>query len=295
MQRLRRSMMFIPGNNPGMLINADIYGADTLILDVEDSVAITEKDAARHLVRQALLHVPYTREVAVRINHIQTPYGYKDLEMLLSAKPDMIRLPKAECADDILEVDAIIAKAEKENGFTPGSIRLMAAIETAKGILNAYEIASASPRMEALAIGGEDFLADLKTSRTPHGGEFLVARGQIVLAARAAGIQAIDTVFANVDDTEGFQRETTQIYELGFDGKSVIHPKQIALVHEIFTPTAQQIDKAERILAAYEDALAKKSGVIALDGKMIDAPVVARAQRVLAYAKTTSQQGGPRQ
>lgn len=295
MQRLRRSMMFIPGNNPGMLINADIYGADTLILDVEDSVAITEKDAARHLVRQALLHVPYTREVAVRINHIQTPYGYKDLEMLLPAKPDMIRLPKAECADDILEVDAIIAKAEKENGFTPGSIRLMAAIETAKGILNAYEIASASPRMEALAIGGEDFLADLKTSRTSHGGEFLVARGQIVLAARAAGIQAIDTVFANVDDTEGFQRETTQIYELGFDGKSVIHPKQIALVHEIFTPTAQQIDKAERILAAYEDALAKKSGVIALDGKMIDAPVVARAQRVLAYAKTTSQQGGPRQ
>lgn len=284
MLKLRRSMMFVPGNNPGMLQNAGIYGADTIIFDLEDSVSITEKDSARFLVRNAIQRIKYPTEVAVRINHIATPFGREDLAAILAVKPDLIRLPKAETAQDIQVIDAIITEAEAKQGFTPGSIKLMAAIETAFGLMNAYAIASASPRMVAIAIGGEDFIADLKTSRTSHGSELFVARAQLLLAARAAGIQAIDTVYSDVNNEETFITETTAIKEMGFDGKSVINPRQIKLVHGIFTPTAKQIQQAERILEAYQTALANKSGVIALDGKMIDGPIVARAERVLAYA-----------
>ena len=285
MERLRRAMMFVPGNNPGMLQNAGIYQADTVILDLEDSVAISEKDAARDLVCQAIKTISYPCEVGVRINHISTPYGRKDLERVLPAKPELIRLPKAESAEEIQEIDAIITAAEEANGFEPGSIRMMAAIETAKGLRQAYEIATASPRMEALAIGGEDFLADLKTSRTRHGGELAVARGQLVLAARAAGVQVIDSVFSDIRDEEGFIAETTRIKEMGFDGKSVVNPRQIKLIYQIFAPAEKEIDLAERIIEAYQEALAKNSGVISLNGKMIDTPVVLRAERTLAYAK----------
>jgi len=284
MSRMRRSMMFVPGNNPGMLQNAGIYGADTVIFDVEDSVALTEKDSARNLVHNAIKYIKYPCEVAVRVNHIETPFGKADLKTILPAKPDLIRLPKAETADDIHQVDQIITEAEKECGFTPGSIKMMAAIETAKGILNAYSIVTASPRMAAIAIGGEDFVADLRTSRTRDGKELFAARSHLVLAARAAGIHVIDSVFSNVNDEEGFIAETQMIKEMGFDGKSVINPRQIKLVHKIFSPTEKEIDHARRVLAAYKEALAKKSGVIALDGKMIDTPIVARAQRVLDYA-----------
>lgn len=292
MARMRRSMMFVPGNNPGMLINAGIYGADSIIFCVEDSVSIYEKDAARQLVANAIKHIKYPCEVAVRINHISTPYGRDDLDVILPVKPDMIRLPKAETAADIQEIDDIITAAEKKYGFEAGSIRMMAAIETCKGIMNAYEIASASPRMEALAIGGEDYLADLRTTRTKHGAELHAARSQIVVAARAAGIQAIDTVFSDINDEEGFRNEITRIKELGFDGKSVINPRQIKLVHEVFAPTQTEIDQAERVVKAYEEAMAKGSGVISLNGKMIDGPVVARAERALAYADALGMRKG---
>lgn len=282
--KLRRSMMFVPGNNPGMLQNAGIYGADTVIFDLEDAVAISEKDAARHLVYQAIKSIKYPCEVAVRINHISTPYGRDDLDLILAAKPDLIRLPKAEQAADIKEIDAIITAAEEKHGFPAGSIKMMAAIESARGLRNAYDIATASPRMVALAIGGEDFVADLKTSRSKDGKELFVARGELVLAARAAGVDAIDTVFSNVNDDAGFIAEATLIKEMGFDGKSVINPRQIKLLHRIYTPTEQEIAKARQILAAYQEALARKSGVVALNGKMIDTPVVTRAQRTLAYA-----------
>ena len=283
-EKLRRAMMFAPGNNPAMLQNAGIYGADTVIFDLEDAVAISEKDAARHLVHNAIKYLQYPCEVAVRINHIQTPYGVEDLNVVLAAKPDLIRLPKAESAHDIKIIDEIITRAESEYGFEAGSISMMAAIETAKGIMNAYEIATASPRMVALAIGGEDFVADLKTTRSKDGRELFVVRSQLLLAARAAGIQAIDSVFADIHDEETFIAETTMIKQLGFDGKSVINPQQIRLVQQIFTPTEKEILRAERILAAYKEALERNSGVIALDGKMIDTPIVLRAERVLAYA-----------
>jgi citrate lyase subunit beta/citryl-CoA lyase len=282
--KLRRTMMFVPGNNPGMLINAGIYGADTIIFDLEDSVALSEKDAARHLVYNAMKSINYSCEVAVRINHISTPFGYKDLETILAVKPDLIRLPKAETAADIEEIDEIITAAEIKHGFLPGSINMMAAIETAKGIRNAYDIAAASPRMVAIAIGGEDYLADLQTSRTKDGKELFAGRGQLILAAREAGIHAIDTVFGDVNNEEDFIAETTRIKEMGFDGKSVVNPRQINIVHEIYTPTEKEIDHAQRVIAAYEESLARKSGVVSLNGKMIDIPVVKRAQRTLAYA-----------
>lgn len=277
-------MMFLPGNNPAMLQNAGIYGADSVIFDLEDAVSIYEKDSARNLVYHALTRLRYPCEVAIRINHIQTPYGFKDLETVLPGKPDLIRLPKAESADEIQTVAEMISKTEKKCGFEPGSIKMGAAIETAKGLRQAYAIATASPRMEFLAIGGEDFIADMKTTRSKEGKELFVARSQLLLAAREAGIQAIDTVFADANDEETFIAETLMIKGLGFDGKSVINPRQVRLVKEIFTPTEKEIKYAERVLVAYKEAMDRNSGVIALDGKMIDTPIVTRAERVLAYA-----------
>ncbi|MBP2661218.1 MAG: Citryl-CoA lyase [Firmicutes bacterium] len=292
MEKLRRSMMFIPGNNPGMLQNAGIYGADTIILDCEDAVAITEKDSARNLVFQAISEMNYGTEVAVRINHISTPFGWDDLKRILPAKPDLIRLPMAQGPDEIRQIDEFISAAEQKNKFPAGSIKMMAAVETPKGLRLAYEIASASPRMVALAIGAEDFIANLKTTRSKLGRELLAARGQLVLAAREAGIQCIDTVFSDINDEEGFKNEIELIKEMGFDGKSVVNPRQVSVVHDIFAPTAKEIDHAQRVLAAYQEALEKKSGVISLNGKMIDLPIVARAERTLAYAKATAGKGG---
>ena len=283
-RHLRRAMMFMPGNNPGMLQSAGLFGADTVIFDLEDAVAISEKDAARHLVSFALKTLDYPCEVAVRINHIDTPFGKDDLRAILPAKPDLIRLPKAESPADIEKIDAMITEAEVVNGFAAGSIKMMAAIETAKGLMKAYEIATASPRMVALAIGGEDFVADLKTTRSKDGAELVAARSHLILAARAAGVDAIDSVFTDVNDEDTFVAETRRIKQMGFDGKSVINPRQVRLVHQIFSPTEKEVTQARRIIAAYKDALQKNSGVIALDGKMIDTPIVVRAERVLAYA-----------
>lgn len=284
--KLRRTMMFVPGNNPGMLQNAGIYGADTIIFDVEDAVSIHEKEAARHLVHNAIKYIHYPCEVAVRINHINaTPFGEDDLRTILPAKPDLIRLPKAESPDEIKKVSAIIDEVEHDNGFEPGSIKMMAAIESAKGLRQAYEICTASPRMVALALGAEDFIADMRTARSKNGQELFYARSCILCAAREAGINAIDTVFSDINDQEGFIAEIKLIKGLGFDGKSVINPRQISTVHKIYTPTEKEIVQAEKVLAAYQEALAKKSGVIALNGKMIDGPIVTRAERTIAYAK----------
>ena len=292
MEKLRRSMMFVPGNNPGMLQNAGIYGADTIILDCEDAVSITEKDSARNLIFQAISDMNYGTEVAVRINHISTPFGWDDLKRILPAKPDLIRLPMCQGADEIRQIADFISEAEHKNKFPEGSIKMMAAIETPKGLRQAYEIASASPRMVALAIGAEDFIANLKTSRSKLGRELYAARGQLILAAREAGVQCIDTVFSDINDEEGLIRELELIKEMGFDGKSVVNPRQVSVVHDFFAPTAKEIGHAEMVLAAYQEALEKKSGVISLNGKMIDLPIVARAERTLAYAKATAAKGG---
>lgn len=289
-ERLRRTVMYAAGNNPGLLQNAAIYGADSVIFDVEDSVSVAEKDSARELVYHALKYLKFPCEIGVRINHITTPWGYADLEYLLPAKPDYIRLPKGESGDEIKDIDAIITKAEAKYGFEQGTIKIMVSIESPKGLRNAYEIASASPRMIAIAIGGEDFAASIKTEKTKGnlitgGRELFVARSMIVFAAREAGIQAIDSVFSDVRDEETLINEVTLVKELGFDGKSCVNPRQIDIIHKVFTPAEKEITYAHKVLAVFEEALANKSGVISLDGKMIDMPMVIRAERVLANAR----------
>ncbi|MDK9710067.1 citrate (pro-3S)-lyase subunit beta [Acidaminobacter sp.] len=283
--RLRRTMMFVPGNNPGLMADAHIYGPDALMFDLEDSVKLSEKDSARFLVYQALKTIDYGDiEKVVRVNPLNTPYGKADIEAMVFAGADIIRLPKSETAQDVIEVDEWITECEKKAGLEQGSVGMMAAIESGLGILNVLSIAQASPRLIGIAIGAEDFVTDLKTTRSPGGSELFTARSMLVFAARAAGIAVLDTVFADVNDDEGFRREVETIKQLGFDGKSVINPRQIAPVVEIFTPTAKEIEHAERVVEAIKEAEEKGLGVISLNGKMIDKPVVDRAQRVLKMA-----------
>jgi citrate lyase subunit beta/citryl-CoA lyase len=285
MSRLRRTMLYVPGNNPGMIRDVHIYGADSIMFDLEDSVSLPEKDAARMLVFHSLQTFDYGQtEVVVRINGLNTPFGKEDVEAMVRAKPDVIRLPKTETPEEVRKIDALITNIEQQIGMKPGTIGLMAAIESALGVINAYSIATASQRLIGIALGAEDFVTDLKTTRSPDGIELLTARSQILLAARAAGIDALDTVFSDVNDEEGFTREVKLIKQLGFDGKSIINPRQIGIVHQVFTPTAAEVQKSLRIIAASEEAAEKGSGVISLDGKMIDKPIVERARRMLKLA-----------
>ncbi|MCG8483762.1 MAG: citrate (pro-3S)-lyase subunit beta [Clostridia bacterium] len=285
MKRLRRTMLYVPGNNPGMIRDAHIYGSDSIMFDLEDSVSINEKDAARFLVYSALETIDYGRsEVVVRINGLDTPFGKEDVKAMVSVKPDIIRLPKTEKPEDIIQIDELIGELEAEIGIEVGTIKLMAAVENALGAINAYQIASASKRLVGIAIGAEDFVTDLKTTRSLDGIELLTARSMILFAARAAGIDAIDTVFSDVNDEEGFEKEVRLIKQLGFDGKSIINPRQIEIIHRIFTPTEEEINKSMRIIQAIKEAESRGSGVVNLDGKMIDKPIVQRAQRIIDLA-----------
>lgn len=285
-KRLRRSMLFVPGNNPGMVKDAYIYGSDSIMFDLEDSVSLAEKDGARQLLYYALKTISYgSKEIVVRINGLDSAYGKDDLEAMVRAGVDVIRLPKTDSADDILACEAEITRIEKMAGREPGSTKMMAAIESAKGILNAPEIARASKRLVAIAIGAEDYVTDLKTNRSPEGTELFMGRSMLVLAARAAGIDAIDTVYSDVNNEEGLLKETELIKQLGFDGKSVINPRQIKVIHKVFTPTEKEVEKARDVMEAIAEAHAKGSGVIALNGKMIDKPIVERARRVLSLAE----------
>ena len=277
-------MMFVPGNNPGMMADANIYHPDSIMLDLEDSVSMAEKDTARLLVYNALRSVDYGDiEMVVRINPLNTPYGKKDVEAMVKAGVHVIRMPKTETAEEVREVEREIEKVEKEIG-AEGRTKIMAAIESALGVVNAYAIATASPRMMGIALGAEDYCANLKTQRTPDGDELRLARETIVVAARAAGIDALDTVYSNLNDMDTFRKEVEFIKTLGFDGKSIINPRQIEIVNDVFAPKPKDIEKARAIVAAIKEAEAKGSGVISLNGKMIDRPVVIRAERTINLA-----------
>lgn len=279
---LRRTMLFMPGNNPGMLQNGGIFGADAIILDLEDAVAPQEKDAARLLVAEALRTIDYrTSEKVVRINPLDT-FARQDIKAIVPCGPDAILVPKVECPDDIRQAAQLVAAAE-----TPGQapVKLIALLETPSGIAEAYPIARADKRVAGLAFGAEDYTAALGAKRTKEGTEIFSARTMVVNSAAAAGIQSIDTPFTDVNDREGLLADAALAKQLGFKGKLAINPRQIDDIHRVFDPTAQEIDWARRVIKAIRKAGAEGSGVASLDGKMVDAPIVARAERILQLAR----------
>lgn len=286
-KRLRRSMLFVPGNNPGLIIDAPVFAPDSIILDLEDAVAVNQKDAARELVVRALKTLDFGAcEVCVRINGRNTPFFEPDVRTLVPAKPHALRLAMVESAEDIVCLDELLISCEHDANLQVGSIKIMAAIETAKGVMNAANIALASRRLVAMSFGAEDFTNSIQSERTPLGHELLFARTAVVLAARAAGIDPIDTVYSLVEDDAGFKTDVKAAKQLGFAGKSCVHPRQIAIVHDIFCPTAEEVQKAERVLAAYSEALSVGAGVVAVDGKMVDGPIVTKAQRIVDLANS---------
>ena len=282
---MRRSMLFLPGNSPNILLNADFLGSDSIILDLEDAVAPTEKDAARFLVRNAITSLGYTREVIVRINPVESPYWQKDLRAIIPVKPDMIMPTKVGCAADVKIVADFITQLEKEFGMEEGGVKMIPLIETALGVENAYEIASADPRVTAIFLGGEDFTADMRCKRTKEGTEIFYARSRMVLAARAAGVDVYDTPWTDVEDYEGLIEDAKFAKSLGFTGKSSISPRHIPFINEVFSPTEEEIQYARDVFACIEKAKAEGKGVVSLRGKMIDAPIVARARQVLEAAE----------
>ena len=284
MERLRRTMMFVPGANAAMLRDAPLYGADSIMFDLEDAVSLKEKDSARVLVDSALKTFDYGNiEIVVRINALDAG-GAEDIEAMVLAGVDVIRLPKTETAQDIIDVEAVITEVEQQNDIPVGTTKMMAAIESAEGVLNAPAIAKSSTRLIGIALGAEDYVTNMKTRRHPDGQELFFARSMILHAARAAGIAAIDTVYSDVDNTEGFEAEVRLIKQLGFDGKSVINPRQIPLVNTIYAPTEKEIQNAKEVIWGIREAEAKGSGVISVNGKMVDKPIVERAERVIALA-----------
>ena len=284
--RPRRSLLYIPGNNPGMIQNCAIYGSDGVLLDLEDSISITEKDAARKLVKHALKTLDFgSVERVVRINGRDTPFFERDLGEIIPARPDAVRIPKIDSPDDVRAADDIITRLEEENGMERGSVRIHAMLETARAIVNASAIASSSPRILGLTIGGQDLAADLGIKITREGLEMLYARSAVVLAAKAAGLLAFDTVYTDIDDLEGLREQAAMSVALGFSGKAAIHPSQIAVIHEAFRPDEKDVRKAERIVRGAREAEERGLGVVAVDGRMVDAPVVAQAQRTLELAR----------
>jgi citrate lyase subunit beta / citryl-CoA lyase len=281
---LRRSRLYLPGGEPKYFINAALHGADAVILDLEDSVHAGEKDAARLLVRNALRAVDFLQcERMVRIN--QLPLGLDDLDEIVPESPDLILIPKVENPLQIEEATTRVAEIKANYGMTR-PIWLMPILESALGIENAFAIAKASEKIVALTIGLEDYTADLGVVKTPAGTESLYARQRIVNAARAAGVQSIDSVFGDVGDMEGLRAWGLTSRSLGFEGMGCVHPLQIAVIHETFAPTATEIERAQKIVAAYNEAQQKGLGVVSLGSKMIDPPVVERALKLMARAQS---------
>ena len=284
--RLRRTMMFMNAQKPGLIRDAYIYGCDSIMLDLEDAVAENQKDAARFSLYHALKSVDYgDTEVIVRINGLDTPHWQEDVRVCVAGGAAGIRIAKCESAQDVLTVEKAVEAAEEEFGAEKGRTLLMAALESPKGILNAYEIAAASERMFGIAISGGDLRKSMQTSPQPDGIDMLYARGHVVMAARAAGVQCFDTVFTDLNDEEGFEREVRMNKAMGFDGKSLINPRQIRYVHETYAPTEKEVLYAEKVVRTIRENTAKGLGVFTVDGKMIDIAFLPGAERTLRLAK----------
>ncbi|MBE6531721.1 MAG: CoA ester lyase [Ruminococcaceae bacterium] len=281
---MRRSLLFLPGNNPNMLINAGCLGADAVIFDLEDAVSPAEKDAARILVRNTMRYMDIPCERVVRINSVDTEYWRDDIDTILPERPDLILLPKAATSEDILALDRYMSEVEEKLGLECGTVGIIALIETALGVENAFLIASACKRVKGLFLGAEDLTADLQCKRTKESREIEYSRMRLVVAARAAGVDVYDTPFTDVNDDEGIVVDTMLAKSLGFTGKASISPRHVDVINDTFSPTIAEIDYAYEVIDAITRAKAEGKGAISLRGKMIDAPIVARAERIIAMA-----------
>ena len=286
--RLRRTMMFLNCQKPGLIKDPYVYKPDSIMLDLEDAVAEREKDAARYSLYHALQEIDYRGvERVVRINGLDTEHWREDIRCAVAGGCDSIRIPKTETADDVRTVEYAIAEAEREFGTPVGSVLIMAALESARGVINAMSICDSSERLFGIALSGGDYSKDLQVPISGTGVEFMGARQHMVIAARAAKVQCFDTVWTNLDDMEGFRRETEIIHSMGFDGKSIVNPRQIPVVHEIYTPSEKSVIFAEKVIKEIDTKKAQGIGVFTVDGKMIDIAFYDGAKRTIALAKAS--------
>ena len=286
LKRLRRSMMFLNCQKPALIKDPYIYKPDSIMLDLEDAVAEREKDAARYSLFHALREIDYRGvERVVRINGLDTDLWREDIRCAVAGGCDSVRIPKTETAEDVRRVEAAIAAAEQEFGVEPGRTLIMAALESARGVMNAFEVCQSSPRLFGIALSGGDYTKDLQTTISGTGVELMGARQHMIIAARAAGVQCFDTVYTNLDDMDGFRRDVETIHAMGFDGKSIINPRQIPIVHDVYTPRQKDIIFAEKVVREIESKQAQGIGVFTVDGKMIDVAFYAGAKRTLARAR----------
>ena len=285
MKRLRRTMLFMPGNNPGMLLSAGILGADSVILDLEDAVSIAEKDSARILVREAIKNIDYSNvEVVVRVNPMDSEFGAEDVNVIARVKPDTLLVPKAH-EEAIRIVDEMVSKIEVEEGFEAGSIKIIPLIETAFGLETVYNVIKASKRVTAILLGGEDLTDDLGIKRTKEGEEIFYARSKVVTVCKALKIDSIDTPFTDTNDYEGLAKDTAKAKSLGMTGKAAINPRHIDTIHSVFAPSEAEIKHALRVLDAMEEAKKEGKGVFSLQGKMVDVPIINRALNTVDLAR----------
>ena len=287
-KRLRRTMMFLNAQKPGLIKDPYIYKPDSIMLDLEDAVAEKEKDAARFSLFHALKEINYRGiECIVRINGLDSDLWEEDIRCAVAGGADGIRIPKTETAEDVKKVEKAVEDAEKEFGIEPGKVLIMAALESAKGVLNALDICKASDRLFGIALSGGDYTKDLQTHITGTGVELMGARQHMIIAARAAGVQCFDTVYTDLDDMEGFVKDVETIHLMGFDGKSIINPRQIGPVHKIYTPSQKEIIFAQKVVKEIDEKKALGIGVFTVDGKMIDIAFYDGAKRTIELAKAS--------
>ena len=287
-KRLRRTMMFLNAQKPALIKDPYIYRPDSIMLDLEDAVAENQKDAARFSLYHALRDIDYRgTERIVRINGLDTPYWQEDIRCAVAGGCDAIRIPKTERAAVARLVEEIVEFAEREFGRPEGSVLIMAAIESARGVMKALDICEASERLFGIALSGGDYTKDLQTHITGTGIELMGARQNLVIAARAAGVQCFDTVYTDLEDMEGFRRDVETIHLMGFDGKSIINPRQISIVHDVYAPSEEDIIFAEKVVKEIDDKREKGIGVFTVDGKMIDIAFYDGAKRTIALAKAS--------
>ena len=287
-KRLRRTMMFLNAQKPGLIKDPYIYKPDSIMLDLEDAVAENQKDVARFSLYHALKTINYRGcERVVRINGLDTPYWREDIRASVAGGCDAIRIPKTESPKDVQIVEAAIAEDEKAYGRPEGEVLIMAALESARGIMRALDICEASERLFGIALSGGDYTKDLQTHITGTGVELMGARQNMIIAARAAGVQCFDTVYTDLKNMEGFREDVETIHLMGFDGKSIINPRQIPIVHEIFTPTQKDIIFAEKVVKEIDSKKAQGIGVFTVDGKMIDIAFYDGAKRTIELAKAS--------